>query len=294
MMRDPASLKRKAAPNIGRWCLFLLLGFFAVLYLFPLLVMISTSFKSLDEIREGNLISLPSVFTLTPWVKAWGEACIGMNCGGMAPYFWNSVKMVIPAVILSTMMGALSGYALALWKFRGANIIFSLILFGCFIPFQIVLLPMAKTLGFLGLASSTPGLILVNTVYGLSFTTLFFRNGFVAFPQDLIKAATVDGAGFFQIWLRIIMPNSIPIFVVTIIWQFTNIWNEFLFGATFSASGTQPLTVALNNLVNSSTGIREYNVHMAAALIAALPTLFVYVFAGRYFVRAIMAGAVKG
>jgi len=293
-MADLALHRRSGRLPIARMILFLILGLFAAIYLIPLFIMIITSFKTLDEVRAGNLLSLPIAPTVTPWLKAWSEACIGMSCSGMAPYFWNSVKMVVPAVAISTAVGALTGYALALWKFKGANIVFALILFGCFIPFQIVLLPMARTLGILQLASSTPGLILVNTVYGLAFTTLFFRNSFMAFPQELVKSATVDGAGFFQIWSKIIMPNSIPVLVVTVIWQFTNIWNEFLFGATFSASGTQPLTVALNNLVNSSTGVREYNVHMAAALIAAVPTLLVYVLAGRHFVRGLMAGAVKG
>jgi glucose/mannose transport system permease protein len=293
-MADLALPRRTGRFPIARLFLFLVLGLFAAIYLIPLFIMVITSFKTLDEVRAGNLLSFPTAPTVTPWLKAWSEACIGMSCDGMAPYFWNSVKMVVPAVAISTAVGALTGYALALWKFKGANVVFALILFGCFIPFQIVLLPMARTLGVLQLASSTPGLILVNTVYGLAFTTLFFRNSFMAFPQELVKSATVDGAGFFQIWSKIIMPNSIPVLVVTVIWQFTNIWNEFLFGATFSASGTQPLTVALNNLVNSSTGVREYNVHMAAALIAALPTLLVYVLAGRHFVRGLMAGAVKG
>ncbi|WP_432350071.1 carbohydrate ABC transporter permease (plasmid) [Shinella yambaruensis] len=293
-MADLALHRRSGRLPIARMILFLILGLFAAIYLIPLFIMVITSFKTLDEVRAGNLLSLPTAPTVAPWLKAWSEACIGMSCSGMAPYFWNSVKMVVPAVAISTAVGALTGYALALWKFKGASIVFALILFGCFIPFQIVLLPMARTLGVLQLASSTPGLILVNTVYGLAFTTLFFRNSFMAFPQELVKSATVDGAGFFQIWSKIIMPNSIPVLVVTVIWQFTNIWNEFLFGATFSASGTQPLTVALNNLVNSSTGVREYNVHMAAALIAAVPTLLVYVLAGRHFVRGLMAGAVKG
>ncbi len=172
--------------------------------------------------------------------------------------------------------------------------IFALILFGCFIPFQIVLIPMARTLGLLGIASSTPGLILVHVVYGLCFTTLYFRNFYAAFPTDLVKAAKIDGAGFFTIFRRVMLPNSIPILVVTVIWQFTNIWNDFLFGASFSTGETAPMTVALNNVVNTSTGERPYNVHMAAAMIAALPTLLVYIFGGRYFVRGLMAGSVKG
>src|SRR6185436_13820171 len=179
-------------------------------------------------------------------------------------------------------------------SFKGANVIFALILFGCFIPFQIVLIPMARTLGILGLASSTPGLVLVHVVYGICFTTLYFRNFYAAFPTDLVKAAKIDGAGFFTIFWRVLLPNSLPILVVTVIWQFTNIWNDFLFGASFSTGSSAPMTVALNNVVNTSTGERPYNVHMAAAMIAALPTLMVYIFGGRYFVRGLMAGSVKG
>jgi glucose/mannose transport system permease protein len=202
--------------------------------------------------------------------------------------------MVIPAVAISTLIGALNGYVLTKWTFKGANIVFALILFGCFIPFQIVLIPMARTLGLLGIASSTPGLILVHVVYGLCFTTLYFRNFYAAFPTDLDKAAKIDGAGFFTIFWRIMLPNSLPILVVTVIWQFTNIWNDFLFGASFSDFDSQPMTVALNNLVQSSTGVKEYNVHFAGAIMAALPTLLVYIVAGRYFVRGLMAGSVKG
>jgi glucose/mannose transport system permease protein len=180
------------------------------------------------------------------------------------------------------------------WRFPGHKWIFGLMLFACFIPFQTVLIPMARILGILGLADSTAGLVLVHVVYGLGFTTLFFRNYYEAFPNELIRAAQIDGANFFQIFWRILLPSSGPIIVVTVIFQFTNIWNDFLFGASFTTGGNAPMTVALNNLVNTSTGVREYNVHMAAAMIAALPTLLVYVLAGRYFVRGLMAGAVKG
>jgi glucose/mannose transport system permease protein len=180
------------------------------------------------------------------------------------------------------------------WRFRFDNIVFALILFGCFIPFQVVLLPMARVLGILGLSGSVGGLVLVHVVYGIGFTTLFFRNFFITVPSELVKAATIDGAGFLTIFTRIMLPLSLPIIVVTVIWQFTQIWNDFLFGVSFSAGGGQPITVALNNIVNSSTGVKEYNLDMAAAIIAGLPTLLVYVFAGRYFVRGLTAGSVKG
>jgi glucose/mannose transport system permease protein len=260
----------------------------------PLYVMLVTSFKHLDEIREGNLLSLPKVFTFQPWQHAWSEACTGIECRGMKPFFWNSVWMVIPSVLISTLLGALNGYVLSMWRFKGSDLLFTLLLIGCFIPFQVVILPMARLLGEIGLANTTMGLVLVHIIYGLAFTTLFFRNFYITLPEDLVKAAKIDGAGFFQILWRIILPLSGPTLMVCVIWQFTQIWNDFLFGVVFSSGEAQPITVALNNLVNTSTGVKEYNVDMAAAMIAGIPTLLIYVVAGRYFVRGLTAGAVKG
>lgn len=290
----PAAASGAARTLALRWMLYFVLVVFALYYLLPLFVMITTSLKSLDEIRAGSLIALPRDVTLEPWGTAWSSACTGIQCEGLRPYFWNSVLIAVPAVALSTMLGAVNGYVIAQWRFRGANIIFSLMLFGCFIPFQVVLLPMARLLGMMGLAGSIPGLIFVHVIYGIGFTTLFFRNYYVTIPVDLVKAAKVDGAGFFRIFWSIFLPLSTPIVVVTVIWQFTQIWNDFLFGVSFSEAGTQPVTVALNNIVNSTTGVKEYNVDMAAAIIAALPTLLVYVVAGKYFVRGLTAGSVKG
>jgi glucose/mannose transport system permease protein len=267
---------------------------FAGYYLLPLYVMLVNSVKPLDEIRQGDMMSLPMIFTLDPWRSAWSTAQIGVQPTGLKPYFINSILMVVPAVAISTLLGALNGYVLTKWRFRGDGIVFGLLLFACFIPFQIVLIPMARILGLAGLAGSTPGLVLVHVVYGLGFTTLFFRNYYDAFPTELIRAAQIDGAGFFRIFWRILLPSSGPIIVVTVIWQFTNIWNDFLFGVSFSDVDSQPVTVALNNLVSSSTGVKEYNVHFAGAILAALPTLIVYIVSGRYFVRGLMAGAVKG
>ena len=277
-----------------RWLLYIALIIFALFYLMPLFVMLATSLKSLEEIRTGSLIALPREITFDAWITAWSSACSGIKCEGLQPYFWNSVIMTVPAVLISTFIGALNGFALAQWRFPGANTIFALILFGCFIPFQVVLLPMARLLGELGLAGSISGLILVHVVYGIGFTTLFFRNYYVSIPVELVKAAKVDGASYFRIFFSIFLPLSLPIIVVTIIWQFTQIWNDFLFGVSFSEAGTQPITVALNNIVNSTTGVKEYNVDMAAAIIAALPTLAIYVIAGKYFIRGLTAGSVKG
>jgi len=254
-------------------------------YLIPLVVMLLTSLKTPADIRTGNLLSWPEVTTVIGWVKAWDAV------GG---YFWNSVKITVPAVIISTLLGALNGYVLAMWRFRGSQLFFGLLLFGCFLPFQVILLPASFTLGQLGLANTTPGLVLVHLVYGLAFTTLFFRNFYVSVPDALIRAARLDGAGFFTIFARILLPMSIPTIMVCLIWQFTQIWNDFLFGVVFASGDTQPITVALNNLVNTSTGVKEYNVDMAAAMIAGLPTLLVYILAGKYFLRGLTAGAVKG
>jgi glucose/mannose transport system permease protein len=286
---------RSAGPQlIGRMVVYSLLILFALYYLMPLFVMVTTSVKPLDEIRAGNLIALPIQISFEAWAKAWGSACIGVACSGLKGNFMNSVSFVVPAVIISTLIGAFNGYVLTMWRFRGSDVIFGLLLLGCFIPFQVILLPMAQTLGYLGIAQSTLGLIFVHVVYGLAFTTLFFRNFYVTVPSDLTRAARIDGAGFFTIFWRIILPLSPPIIVVCVIWQFTQIWNDFLFGVVFSAGGSQPVTVALNNLVNTSTAVKEYNVDMAAAIIAGLPTLLVYVVAGKYFLRGLTAGAVKG
>ncbi|MBO6916811.1 MAG: carbohydrate ABC transporter permease [Rhizobiaceae bacterium] len=280
--------------RVTRFFLYLVLILFALFYLLPFGVMLVNSVKPLAEITGGNMLSLPDVWTLEPWFKAWSSAQIGVEATGLSPYFWNSIKMVVPAVAISTILGALNGYVLTKWRFKYDTLIFGMMLFACFIPFQIVLIPMARILGLTGLAGSTPGLVLVHVVFGLGFTTLYFKNYYQVFPTELIRAAQIDGAGFFRIFQRILLPSSGPIIVVSVIWQFTNIWNDFLFGASFADLDSQPMTVALNNLVQSSHGVKEYNVHFAGAVFAALPTLLVYIVAGRYFVRGLMAGSVKG
>jgi glucose/mannose transport system permease protein len=295
--------------NVTRVVIYGLLIVFAIVYLLPLIVMVMTSLKPLDEVTGGNMFYLPQHLTFEPWTKAWGTACVGLTCEGLKGYVWNSVKMVVPAVLISTLLGALNGYVLTKWRFPGHKLVFGMMLFACFIPFQSVLIPMATILGklgaigqslentigsSLGFGNPTVNLVLVHVVYGLGFTTLFFRNYYETFPNELVRAAQIDGASFFQIFRRILLPNSMPIFIVTVIYQFTNIWNDFLFGSTFAAGDSAPMTVALYNIVNTSTGVVEYNTNMAAAMIAAAPTLVVYVLAGRYFVSGLMAGAVKG
>ncbi|WIT11244.1 carbohydrate ABC transporter permease [Paucibacter sediminis] len=275
----------------------LLLGallLFALFFLAPLYVMLSASLKSMDEIRNTSLLALPASPSLQAWATAWSAACTGTDCGGLKPFFLNSLLMVLPAVGISTSLGALNGYVLSKWRFRGSELLFALMLFGVFMPMQVVLLPMSQVLGWLGLASSVWGLILVHVLAGIPSTTLFFRNYYAGLPDELIKAATLDGASFWQIFRRIVLPLSAPILVVTLIWQFTNIWNDFLYGVVFSGADSKPITVGLNNLANTSSSVKEYNVDMAAAMIAGLPTLLVYALAGKYFVRGLTAGAVKG
>ena len=286
--------RRSRGLGVDRIILYAVLLFLALMFLLPVYVMVANSVKPLDEIRSGNLMALPITWTIEPWLTAWSTAQIGVQPTGLKPYFVNSFLLVVPAVVISTLIGALNGYILTQFKFRGANLLFAAMLFSVFIPFQIVLIPMAKTLGILGLAGTVKGLVFVNVVYGIGFTTLFFRNYYAAFPQELVRSARMDGADFFGVLFRILLPSSGPIIVVTVIWQFTNIWNEFLFGASFSDYSSFPITVALNNLVNSSTGVKEYNVHFAGAFIAAVPTLVVYLVSGKYFVRGLMAGSVKG
>jgi glucose/mannose transport system permease protein len=280
--------------RLTRAIIYSVLILFALYSLLPLYVMVVNSFKPLDEIRQGGMLSMPQIWTIEPWLSAWSTAQIGVQPTGLRPFFINSILMVVPAVAISTILGALNGYVLTKWRFPGSGIFFGMLLLSCFIPFQIVLIPMARILGILGLAGSVPGLVFVHVIYGLGFTTLYFRNYYEAFPTELVRAAQIDGASFFQIFRRILLPSSGPIIVVSVIWQFTNIWNDFLFGASFSGAHSTPMTVALNNLVSSSTGVKEYNVHFAGAILAALPTLVVYIVSGRYFVRGLMSGAVKG
>lgn len=282
------------AERLARAVVYVVLLLFVVYFLAPLFIMVITSIKPMSEIRTGTLISLPKNPTLEPWLRAWGSATIGVSNEGIKGFFVNSLKIAIPAVLISTLIGAINGYVLSKWKFKGSDTFFAMLLLGCFIPFQVILLPMARTLGLLGISGTTAGLVLVHTVYGLAFTTLFFRNFYVGIPDELVNAAKIDGAGFWRIFWKIMLPVSKPIIMVTLIWQTTQIWNDFLFGVCFSTGETQPVTVALNNLVNTSSAVKEYNVDMAAAIIAAIPTLFVYFAAGKYFVRGLTAGAVKG
>jgi glucose/mannose transport system permease protein len=260
----------------------------------PLVVVLLNSVRTAQEIGLGSLIGWPSVFAWDNYVQAWSSYCIAQRCDGIRMYMGNSLAMVIPATIVSTALGALAGYSISLWRFRGDSIIFAVVIMGVFLPEQMKLIPWALVLRDLGLSNTVGALILIHTVQGLSFTTLFCRNYFVGIPQDLMKAARVDGAGYFRIFWRIVLPLSPPILVVTVIWQFTGIWNEFLYGVTFTTGVQQPVTAALIAIsVTAPTDVPQYGIQSAAVLLAALPTLLVYFFGGQYFLRGLTAGAIK-
>ena len=266
----------------------------SIYYLLPLWVMVMTSLKGMPEIRMGNIFSPPMEITFEPWVKAWSYACTGINCDGLSRGFGNSVQILIPSLILSISVASVNGYALANWKFKGSEVFFTILIFGAFIPYQIMIYPIVILLREIGLMGSTTGLVLVHTIFGMPILTLLFRNHFAAIPDELFKAARVDGAGFWGIYFKVLLPMSIPIFVVAMILQVTGIWNDFLFGVIYTKPETYPMTVQLNNIVNSVQGVKEYNVNMAATLLTGLVPLAIYFVSGKLFVRGIAAGAVKG
>ena len=265
----------------------------AAAYLIPLVVVVLNSLRSAQEIAQTSMIGWPQVWAWNNYAVAWGQFCVAQTCAGIRPYMLNSALVTLPATILSTLLGAVAGYAISLWRFRGDRWIFGLVTLGLFLPQQMRLLPWTLVLRDLGLTNTLTGLVMIHTIQGLSFTTLFCRNYYVSIPQELIKAARIDGAGFFRTFWRIVLPLSPPILIVTVIWQFTHIWNEFLYGVTFTTGQQQPVTAALIALSASIADVPQHGVQSAAVIIAALPTLLVYVFGGRYFVRGLTAGAVK-
>ncbi|XEN31162.1 glucose/mannose transport system permease protein [Ensifer sp. WSM1721] len=263
-------------------------------YLLPLYVMIVTSLKGMPEIRVGNIFAPPLEITFEPWVKAWAEACTGLNCDGLSRGFWNSVRITVPSVIISIAVASVNGYALANWRFKGADLFFTILIVGAFIPYQVMIYPIVIVLREMGVYGTLTGLVIVHTIFGMPILTLLFRNYFAGLPEELFKAARVDGAGFWTIYFKIMLPMSLPIFVVAMILQVTGIWNDFLFGVVFTRPEYYPMTVQLNNIVNSVQGVKEYNVNMAATILTGLVPLTVYFVSGRLFVRGIAAGAVKG
>jgi glucose/mannose transport system permease protein len=283
--------RRPSAPRLG---LYAFLVICALFFLMPLYVMVVTSLKEMPEIRQGNLLSLPASPNLAAWSKAWFSACTGLTCNGIRVGFINSLRIMIPSVVVSITVGGLTGYALALWRPRGAVLLFGTLIAVAFIPYQVFIYPLVRIFFHLGLNNSIPGIVLVHTIFGLPTMTLIFRNYFASLPEELFKAARVDGAGFWRIFGAIMVPMALPIIVVAMILQVTGIWNDFLFGLVFAGRSNLPMTVQLNNIVNSTQGVREYNVDMAATLLTAIVPLLVYFVSGRWFVRGIAAGAVKG
>lgn len=290
---DPEAAAARRRHSLARIAIHLALSIFAVIYLLPLSVVVFNSFRELPEIARNGLIAFPQSFSFNAWIDAWDTYCIGGACAGMKGNFYNSLMMTIPATILSTVIGALNGYILSKWRFKGSELLFGCMVLGVFMPGQIALMPWAFILGKLGLTNSTYGLVLIHVVQGISFTTLFCRNYYLSIPDDLIKAARIDGAGFWRIFRRIILPLSPPILIVTVIWQFTGIWNEYLYGVVFTSGREQPITAALVALTANGTNVRVYDVMSAAVLIGALPPLLVYFIGGKYFVRGLTQGAIK-
>ncbi|WP_377510402.1 carbohydrate ABC transporter permease [Octadecabacter sp. R77987] len=289
--RGPKPRRRLSRNNIFLYGTLLLVSIY---YLLPLYVMVVTSLKGMPEIRLGNIFSPPVEVTFQPWVTAWAEACTGINCDGLSRGFWNSVQILVPSVVLSILIASVNGYALSNWKFKGSEVFFTILILGAFIPYQTMIYPIVILLREIKLMGSIWGLVLVHTVFGMPILTLLFRNYFTSIPEELFKAARVDGAGFWGIYFRIMLPMAIPIFVVAVILQVTGIWNDFLFGVIYTKPETYPMTVQLNNIVNSVQGVKEYNVNMAATLLTGLVPLVIYFASGKLFVRGIAAGAVKG
>jgi glucose/mannose transport system permease protein len=289
-----------SGPRPRRWfapsriAVYGVLIFSALYYLIPLYVMIATSLKSLPEVWQGNVFSLPKHVTFDAWFKAWNSACTGLHCEGLKVGFWNSVKIVVPSVFISIAIGSLNGYALANWPFRGAGFFFTVMLIAAFLPFQILLFPLVILTAKLGIYGTPLALIFIHSVFGMPILTLLFRNYFASLPVELFRAARIDGAGFWGVFFRIMLPMSLPIFMVALVLQVTGIWNDFLFALVFSGPGNYPMTLQLNNIVTTSMGVTEYNVNMAATILTGIVPLAVYFLSGKLFVRGIAAGAVTG
>ena len=279
------------AARIG---LYVFLASAALFFLLPLYVMLATSVKSMDEIRLGNIFALPMAPTLDAWRAAWSEACTGAACEGVQGGFWNSVRIAVPSTVLPIALGALNGYALSFWRPRGANVLFAILLLGAFVPVQVMIYPLVRMMAGLGVFGSLPAIVLVHLVFGMPVLTLLVRNYYAALPQELFHAARIDGGGFWRIFWHVMLPLSVPMLVVAAIMQLTGVWNDYILGLVFAGRDNLPMTVQLNNVINTTTGTRLYNVNMAATILTALVPLTIYFLSGRWFVRGIAAGAVKG
>lgn len=266
----------------------------ALFFLLPLYIMLVTSLKPMEEIGLGNIFALPVESTVAPWREAWSGACTGASCEGIRTGFWNSVAIAVPATILPILLGALNGYALSFWRPRGANLLFAALMVGAFIPLQVMMFPLVRVLGAIGIFGSLPGIVLVHLIFSMPIMTLLFRNYYAGIPHELFHAARIDGGGFWRIFVQLMLPMSLPIIVVAAIMQVTGVWNDYILGLVFAGRDNLPMTVQLNNVINTTTGTRLYNVNMAATILTSLVPLAIYFMSGRWFVRGIAAGAVKG
>jgi glucose/mannose transport system permease protein len=290
--RPAAAWHRQVTPS--RLGLYAFLVCAAAFFLLPLYVMVVTSLKPMSEIRLGDIFALPQQPSVQGWAQAWSSACTGLDCEGISVGFWNSVRIVIPSTVLSILLGALNGYALSFWRVRWADVVFGVLMLGAFVPYQVLIYPLVKALAAMQLFGSLPGIVLIHTIFGMPVMTLLFRNYYASIPQELFKAARIDGGGFWRIFLQLMLPMSLPIIVVAVILQVTGIWNDFILGLVFAGRDNLPMTVQLNNIINSTQGERAYNVNMAATILTSVVPLFIYFISGRWFVRGIAAGAVKG
>jgi glucose/mannose transport system permease protein len=295
-VRSVMALPNRVPPKnpVGRAVIFLILLAFAVLFAVPLYVMIVTSLKSMDEIRLGHIFALPMNPTLEAWDIAWNKASSGFAAHGLKSGFWNSVAILVPSLLMSVAVSSVCGYALAFWKVKGGNVLLSLLLVCAFIPFPIIMYPLIKITAALKIYNTSFGVSVIHTILSLPILTMIFRNFFASIPLDVVKAARMDGGRFLGTFFHIILPMSPNILIVVAILQITGIWNDFLVGLTFGNVQAYPMTVNLNNITQTQTGVRVYNVYMAAAMLTAIPPLVVYFISGRLFIRGITAGALKG
>ena len=292
-MKQPSQRPRKwfSPARIG---IYAFLVSAALFFLMPLYIMLVTSLKTMDEIRLGNIFALPLEVTIEPWITAWTGACTGVACEGIRGGFWNSVWIVIPSTIIPIFIGALNGYALSFWKPRGSQVLFAVLMMGAFIPLQVMMYPLVRILASVGLFGSFSGIVVIHIIFSMPVMTLLFRNYYLSIPQELFKAARIDGGGFWRIFLQLMLPMSTPIVIVAAIMQVTGVWNDYILGLVFAGRDNLPMTVQLNNVINTTTGTRLYNVNMAATILTSMVPLVVYFVSGRWFVRGIAAGAVKG
>lgn len=287
-------MRMSSEKTLARTGVYAFLVISAAFFLMPFYVMVVTSLKTMDEIRVTSIFALPDAPTLQAWVTAWQSACTGLNCNGLSVGFFNSVMIMVPATVFSILLGAVTGYALSFWRPKGTGLIFGILLVAAFIPYQVFIYPLVRMLSQVGLYNSLAGIVAIHVIFGMPIMVLLFRNYYAGLPRDLFSAARVDGGGFWVIFIRLILPLSPPILIVAVILQSTHIWNDFLFGLVFAGSDNQPMTVLLNNIVNSTQGEKAYNVNMAATILTAAVPLIIYLASGRWFVRGIAAGAVKG